>query len=340
METFDEMVKLIAKEAKLEEAKVRVLVEEKQDELSGLVSAEGAAYIVGRELGVNLLPEGKKTLDIKSLRPGMGSVTLTARVLGLSEKREFERKGRKGAVRNITLGDSTGTIRMSLWNEELDLIDKLKIVRGSIVKIKRGMVRADNRNNPELRLGRGSLEPGDQKAALPKAEEIGFQRSSGRGVYERKHIGDLKEGDFAEVRAALVQVFKRKPFYDSCTQCMRKVTEENGQWVCKEHGPGKKGAALMVSGVLDDGSGSIRAVFFRDLAEKVWGKQTADLVKEAEKESDQTVVYASFGGLVKDFIIQGKVGKNSFSGNLEMMVARVEDINPVQETKLLRAKSN
>ena len=55
MYSLKDIIQEISKSSGSSESEVKKKIEEKQLELSGLVSAEGAAYIVGKELGVNLL---------------------------------------------------------------------------------------------------------------------------------------------------------------------------------------------------------------------------------------------------------------------------------------------
>lgn len=76
MFSIKDMIMEISKASNLPEEDVKRMVEEKQIELSGLVSNEGAAYIVGKELGVNLIKEtvGHR-LKIKNIVPGMNLLT-------------------------------------------------------------------------------------------------------------------------------------------------------------------------------------------------------------------------------------------------------------------------
>ena len=52
---------------------------------------------------------------------------LTARVTKIYETREFKGKnGKKGKVASIILGDESGNIRLSLWDNQTDMVEKLK----------------------------------------------------------------------------------------------------------------------------------------------------------------------------------------------------------------------
>lgn len=156
----------------MEEDKVRKMIEEKVIELSGLVSREGAAYIVARELGLSLLKESKRQLKIKNLMSGLRSVDIVARVMKSYEPREFQKNGKTGRVANLLLGDETGTVRLSLWNDEVDLIEKDNIKEGDVVSISGGYVKMDNRDMPELRLGRGNMDKTDLVVNIPEQKVI------------------------------------------------------------------------------------------------------------------------------------------------------------------------
>lgn len=55
---LDELKEKISKEGNISMDDVNIKIEEKIIELSGLVSEEGAAYIVAKELGLDLLERG------------------------------------------------------------------------------------------------------------------------------------------------------------------------------------------------------------------------------------------------------------------------------------------
>jgi replication factor A1 len=66
-----------------------------------------------------------KIMDIKN---GMSDLNLRARVLDIADIKTFNRKdGSTGRVSNITVGDDTGKIRVTLWDEKTDLLSGLKV---------------------------------------------------------------------------------------------------------------------------------------------------------------------------------------------------------------------
>jgi len=64
MMSFDDMVKTILERGKVSRDELMSKIRQKQDELSGFITSEGAAIIVGRELGVEF---GRKEPEVREL---------------------------------------------------------------------------------------------------------------------------------------------------------------------------------------------------------------------------------------------------------------------------------
>jgi replication factor A1 len=316
------LVERIAKETDLDEEEVVKRIDSKEEEYNGLISKEGAAHIVAKEAGVNLLEGKEKSLDIDNIVSGMNSVTVTGKVQRIFETREFERDGEKGKVANIILADESGSIRVSFWNEEVEkLIEEGKIEEGSVIKIESGYVKKDNRDNLELRLGRsGKVKKSDKEIEV----EVSEQKTDST---ERTDIEVLSPGDRGEIRGTLVNIFANNPFFMTCPECDKRVEEE-----CEEHGESQPN--LAISGVIDDGTENIRAVFFREQAEKLVGMET-DEIWELTKEGDSMddFVDKCENLIGDDFVLQGRVKMNDFFGRPEFMVDSVDALDPKKEAE-------
>lgn len=321
-EKFNELVKKISIKANISEDEVKKLVEEKQDEFSGLVSKEGAIYMVGQEQGISLLKEKERNLKIKNLVSGLRSVDLVAKIANIYDVREFEKNGKAGKVLNFLIGDDTGLIRISFWNEEIEKVKNLQV--GDVIQIKGGYVKTDYQGNLELRLGRGVLEKVEAEIKLPEFNEINTFSQP-----KRKNINELKDGDFAEVRACLVQLFEKNLFYEVCPNCGTRVQEKEGRFICNTHGEVKPTYQLVLSGFIDDGSENIRVVFFRNIAEKLITK-TADEILQKNK-TNPIKAFENFDVVGKEFIFKGRVKKSDFSGDLEFIVNDIEEVDIKKE---------
>jgi len=91
--------------------------------------------------------------EIRDLRVGMKKVNLRVKVLEIPESNVVYTRSRiEARVANVLVGDETGTIRMSLWNEQVDMVSM-----NDVIEIENGEV-ANYRGELQLRIGRtGSL---------------------------------------------------------------------------------------------------------------------------------------------------------------------------------------
>lgn len=309
---FDIILQKIIEKGGLTKKEAEKRIIEKQNELSNLVSKEGAAYIIAKEMGIELFPkkaETKRRLEIKNILPKIRNLNLNARIVNVFPVKEFETKGRKGKVASVILGDETGTIRMSLWDQQTEMVEKLK--PGMAVEIFGGYTRENSIGGVEIRLsGRGGVKILEQ-SDLP---EIGKMRTEKK---ERKSINELREGDFTEVRAAIVQLFESNFFYDVCPECGGRVRDGK----CDEHGEVKPEKAIVLSGVIDDGTGNTRAVFFRDNALKIIGMNMEEVLKKGDS------FFSDLDILGKEFLINGRVRRNRMFNRLEFVANNVKDVD-------------
>jgi len=99
--------------------------------------------------------KGSKATDfkIKDLKVGMRKVNLKARVLEIPEPRMvYTAWGTDAHVSNALIADETGKVRMSLWNEQINMVSE-----GDSIKVENAKV-ARFKGELQLRIGRnGSL---------------------------------------------------------------------------------------------------------------------------------------------------------------------------------------
>ncbi len=92
-------------------------------------------------------------MKVSDLKPRMGKVDIELEVVDVGEVRSFQKMGNSGRVATGTAKDDTGEIKLSLWNDEIDLVKK-----GSKIKITNGYVN-EFQGEMQLTAGRfGKLE--------------------------------------------------------------------------------------------------------------------------------------------------------------------------------------
>jgi replication factor A1 len=100
-------------------------------------------------------------MKISELQPKQGNVDIVARVIEVGEPKEFSKFGKAGRVSSAMIKDDSGEIKLSLWNEQIDLV-KLN----SNIHIKNGFVN-EWQGEKQLTTGRaGTIE------VLPDAETL------------------------------------------------------------------------------------------------------------------------------------------------------------------------
>nr|MDO8100315.1 OB-fold nucleic acid binding domain-containing protein [Candidatus Njordarchaeota archaeon] len=193
--TLEEIINKIVKEKGLSRKQVSDLIEKKKSTLSWMISDEGAADIIAKELGVETYPgfEGEDlSLTVRDLVAGMSNVTITGRIAKVKPLREFvDKSGNKGIVANITLVDRSGDMNVVLWGELAKPIQDNRVNEGNIVRIHNGYVREDLRGRVELHVGgRGRLEinPSD-------VEENDFPKQSSKTMKVRDLTADITEAN-------------------------------------------------------------------------------------------------------------------------------------------------
>ena len=95
----------------------------------------------------------KMVQQIKDIKDGMGDLNLTGKVLEISDVRTFQRKdGNAGKVGNLLLGDATGTIRVTLWDEKTDILTDIEY--GDTVEVINGYTQENTFSHKvELQIG-------------------------------------------------------------------------------------------------------------------------------------------------------------------------------------------
>jgi replication factor A1 len=88
-------------------------------------------------------------LQIKDLRVGMKKVNLKAKVIEVSKPKFVVTKfGNHASVANATVSDSTGKIKLCLWNDQIDTITV-----GDTIQIENARISAF-RNERQMRIGK------------------------------------------------------------------------------------------------------------------------------------------------------------------------------------------
>ncbi|WP_256421294.1 single-stranded DNA binding protein [Halobellus rarus] len=140
--------------------------------------------------------QARDSYRVEDLALGLSDVNLEGRVLSTDSVRTFDRDdGSEGRVSNLTLGDPTGRIRVTLWDEKADLATEFDA--GESVEVVDGYVR-ERDGTLELHVGnRGAVDAID--------EEIEY-------VPDTRDIDSLEIGETVDIAGGVIETDPKRTF--------------------------------------------------------------------------------------------------------------------------------
>lgn len=323
MEEKEKLLKSLAELTKKSEKELQKLVLDKINELSGLVSEEGAIYIIANELGVKLANDKvkKNTVQaefkkINEITEAKMPVSLVCRVIKKYEKVSFSTKaGTSGCVQSLLVGDDTGVIRVVFWNDKTEMLEKIK--EKDVLKV----INAYTRENPNLE----RIELSTQYSEIeinPKGVEVKLKEFVQTGIeFKSKKISELSEGDKNIKLTVIVTDFEIPRFYFACPECFKKIFQDEGSQKCAEHNEVKAIKIPIVNLIVDDGENTITIVGFRDRAENLTGAKAEEIISLTQ-DIDK---YKNFSKKMigSKMNIAGNVSVSSMTGDKQFLVSQV-----------------
>jgi replication factor A1 len=174
---------------------------------------------------------------------GQSDVNVRGLVLDTDSIRTFDRDdGSEGRVANLTLGDETGRVRVTLWDERADRADELE--PGDAVEVVDGYVRE--------RDGSIELHVGDQGAVDEVDEEVAFEP-------EADSIADVEIDDTVDIAGVVRSTDPTRTF---------------------DRDDGSEGQVRNIR--VQDDTGDIRVALWGDKADKEIGPGDEVLVADVE----------------------------------------------------------
>ena len=205
---------------------------------------------------------------------------VVARILELEDTREFSRHdGTKGLVRNMTIGDDSGFMAVTLWEDKTNIPYDIN----EAIKIQNPRINYNDMSNRlELSIGNSTniLQPSyNELSSLPDIEELQ------NILYTEKDIASLELED-RNVR--IIGTFSNpkveRALIPKCPFCNRTLEDEDEE-ECENCGNyiDKPNYLLMLPGTIADETGEISVTFFNELAEELLGMKHDEIVEEYEE---------------------------------------------------------
>ncbi len=265
------------------------------------------------------IPEDPPIQDIKDIRPQQGLACIQGVLQNVSEVNEFSRSdGSSGRVASMELQDATGSIRVVAWGDNVEKLVEIKEKGIKFVKVFFGGVRQKDPDTIEIHLTlqshirQSTRIPAVLRGIEVIKKEITSESSQDVPEYQKIQISDLSEEEdniLIEVLGKVVRLFQQVPYYYACPSCRKKVNTIDSGWYCQEHQEIKPEARFRLSGILDDGTGTIRTTFFGLSGEILTGMSSKDIQKLIENNLTDDEIFTAVQQEAegKTVLIQGRV---------------------------------
>uniref|UniRef100_A9AAR6 Nucleic acid binding OB-fold tRNA/helicase-type n=1 Tax=Methanococcus maripaludis (strain C6 / ATCC BAA-1332) TaxID=444158 RepID=A9AAR6_METM6 len=246
--------------------------------------------------------------DILSGSADSSDLTVIGMVTNAYPVNEFSRSnGGTGKVRNIQLDDSTGSIRMALWDSDAEI----EISEGDVVKLIHGFAK-ESGEYMDLSTGRfGRIEVNPEGISIKSP---------------RNYIADLEEGVSTEISGTVVDYRKQDVILSLCPNCRKRVSLVDNKYTCEVCGEVTPNELLVSNLTIDDGTGVINCRIYGNNVEKV-----TELSKNKIKEMNLDALSNVLG---KDVLFYGTPSFRN--DDLEFAVKRVNFVDASKELEVLK----
>ncbi|MHA1513780.1 MAG: hypothetical protein ACTSRJ_06960 [Candidatus Hodarchaeales archaeon] len=251
--------------------------------------------------------EGQKFSDtppivkIQEINPEKGVACVEGVISNISEVREFNRSdGTTGRVASFSIQDNTDSTRIVAWDDNVEKLNSIEESSTKFVQIRYGGIRKNREDRIEIHLNPQS-EVFTNTDVPPEYSEIEVsQQSDSSGYtaieYIKTHLSELPDdadGDTIEIIGKVIRLFQQTPYYWGCSICKKKVEQqEDGEgWFCREHNEVEPKIHLRLSGLVDDGTGTIKATFFGMSGEILSGFKNTDIAQMKEKGTSDDDIF-------------------------------------------------
>jgi len=266
---------------------------------------------------------------IRDIQAGNPNVHVIARVSSEPVRRTFTRKDQsQGELLSVTIGDETGTIKLTLWDEHARNNTALK--KGDVLRVKHAYSRVGFRGDVELNLGRrGLIDVNPKGVNATKLKSLSHDTPV--AVIPTSSLKDARENQMVCCVAAITRLNKRTIVYPACPNCNKKIQlqEDKKTGTCQSCGQVKVKWNPLLSGQLDDGTATFRFSMIGDIASLFLGMDGETIQRQLEEGKTPAEILAAKEQelLGVDMHFMGRVSRNSQTGLLEIGIRSVEPLD-------------
>jgi replication factor A1 len=177
MDLKETVNQILSSRSDIQREEIMKMIENKKREAGGFLSNETAARLVASELGVEIAKKQiHLKIQIKDLVSGLNDVSLAGQVISVYPPKTFKRRDwTEGKLASILISDESGTLRVILWDNKAEPVEKGKIQQEQTIRVSHAYAREGQDGKPELHVGdKGSIKIlSDAAKKLAEIKEAG-----------------------------------------------------------------------------------------------------------------------------------------------------------------------
>lgn len=260
---------------------------------------------------------------IEELKEGDRDVRIVGRIVGLDDPNEFVRSdGTPGVVRSIEIGDQTGVIRASLWDNKAST----PLNEGEVVKIENPRIVLRN-DQIEMSISRNtplSTAKKEESENIPSIQEIQDKR------FPKKKIDEIEETDQnIKVSGKIVEAYGNKILYEMCPACNKRVNPTENGFICEICGEEIEAPnyLMIIPLVIEDDTGTMRTTFFRKSAEELIEMTTTEVEDIIKKTGDEGSLEDKINDLIeREITIIANASFDEYNEEIRLNARKVLDL--------------
>jgi replication factor A1 len=196
MNTQDIIQAILSKHPEVTEEQILQSLAEEQNRSGGLIGDETLMRLIAAKFGVKV-PQNNiysGALSSNRLFAGLNDVTVEGRLIAVFPVRSFQGE-KSGKFATLMMVDNDGVLRVVLWNDKAELVEKGDLKAGMVVRFVHGYTREDRYGKIELHLGgRSKIETYEKSTVYPGLEKFATKTSELSKTYRNVHLaGTVRE---------------------------------------------------------------------------------------------------------------------------------------------------
>jgi len=160
MTTEDIIQEILEKNPLITQEQIIEKLKTEKSRTGGLLGDETLLRLIAAKFGVQVQQNtitNSGILSTNRLFAGLYDVTVAGRLIAVFPAKTFQGAEKSGKLATIMLLDKEGILRVVLWNEKAELVERGELKAGQTVRLVHGYTRQDKYGKTELHLGNKSL---------------------------------------------------------------------------------------------------------------------------------------------------------------------------------------